>query len=280
MKVAITGASGFVGQATVAGARAAAHDVVPLSRGDGIAYEDVAAMTRRFAGADAVIHLAARAHVGGDDSAFVSNVTVARAAAQAARDAGAARFVLVSSIGVNGNATHGKPFTEHDPPAPAEAYARSKWAAEQEVKSVLAGSPTSLVIVRPPLVYGPNAPGNMGRLARAVDRGWPLPLASITNRRSFISVDNLVDVLLLCAEVGGAADELFLVADGTDVSTPEVVRRIAQSRGRTARLFPFPPALLVIGATLLGRGRMARSLCDSLQIDASKARRVLGWNPR
>jgi len=280
MKIAVTGASGFVGKALVARLREAGQDVVPLSRGDGVDYEDLGAMTSRFEGADAVVHLAARAHRGGDDDAFAANARVARVAAQAARDAAVARFVLVSSIGVNGNATHGKPFTEDDAPAPAEAYARSKLRSEHEVRDVLEGSATSLVVVRPPLVDGPDAPGNMAKLRKAVVRGWPLPLASIANRRSFIGVDNLVDFLVLCVSRGEAAGELFVVADGEDLSTPQLVRRIAKRLGKPARLFPFPPAVLVALATMLGRERAARSLCESLQVDASKARRVLGWKPR
>lgn len=280
MKIAVTGASGFVGKALVARLREAGQDVVPLSRGDGVDYEDLGAMTSRFEGADAVVHLAARAHRGGDDDVFAANARVARVAAQAARDAAVARFVLVSSIGVNGNATHGKPFTEDDAPAPAEAYARSKLRSEHEVRDVLEGFATSLVVVRPPLVDGPDAPGNMAKLRKAVVRGWPLPLASIANRRSFIGVDNLVDFLVLCVSRGEAAGELFVVADGEDLSTPQLVRRIAKRLGKPARLFPFPPAVLVALATMLGRERAARSLCESLQVDASKARRVLGWKPR
>jgi nucleoside-diphosphate-sugar epimerase len=280
MKIAVTGASGFVGKALVARLGEAGHEVVPLSRGDGIDYEDLAVMMKRFAGTDAVVHLAARAHRGGDDEAFAANVRAARVAAQAARDASVRRFVLVSSIGVNGNATHGTPFTEDDVPAPAEAYARSKLRSEIEVREVLGGSATSLVVVRPPLVDGPDAPGNMAKLRKAVVRGWPLPLASIANRRSFIGVDNLVDFLVLCVSRGEAAGELFVVADGEDLSTPQLVRRIAKRLGKPARLFPFPPAVLVALATMLGRERAARSLCESLQVDASKARRVLGWKPR
>jgi len=277
MKVAVTGASGFVGQALVAGLRAAGHDVVPLSRAEGVDYEDADAMRRSFAGCGAVVHLAARAHVGGDDGAFASNVAAARVAAQAAREAAVDRFVHVSSIGVNGNATHGKPFTEDDVPAPAEPYARSKWRAEQVVREVLDGSTTSLVIVRPPLVYGHGAPGNMGKLFRAVQRGWPLPLASIANRRSFVGIAHLVDFLVLCVEREAAAGQLFVAADAKPLSTPELVRRIARELGREPKLFPFPPALLVAGAKLLGRGRTAQSLCDDLEVDASKARQVLGW---
>lgn len=280
MKVAVTGASGFVGKALVARLRETGHDVVALSRGDGVDYEDLAVMTKRFEGADAVVHLAAIAHRGGADDAFAVNVRVARVAAQAARDAAVRRFVLVSSIGVNGNATQGKPFTEDDVPAPAEAYARSKWRAEQVVRETQQGSATSIVIVRPPLVDGPDAPGNMAKLRKAVARGWPLPLASINNKRSFIGIDNLVDFLLLCISRDEAAGEVFAVADSEVMSTPQLVRRIAQRLGKPARLFSFPPALLIALATTIGRERTARSLCESLEVDASKARRVLGWTPK
>lgn len=280
MKVAVTGASGFVGQALVARLGAAGHEPVPLSRGRGIDYEDAQAMTARFDGADAVIHLAARAHRGGSDEDFSSNVRAARVAAQAARDAGVERFVLVSSIGVNGNVTHGRPFSESDLPAPVEPYARSKWQAEQSIRSILGGASTDFVIVRPPLVHGPGAPGNFGKLVHAVARGWPLPLASIRNARSLVGLDNLVDFLVRCTAHPAAANELFLVADGEDLSTPDIVRCIGRGLGREARLLPLPPALLRAAARAMGRARIAESLCDSLQVDASKARRLLGWKPR
>lgn len=280
MKVAVTGASGFVGQALVARLGAAGHEPVPLSRGRGIDYEDAQAMTARFDGADAVIHLAARAHRGGSDEDFSSNVRAARVAAQAARDAGVERFVLVSSIGVNGNVTHGRPFSESDLPAPVEPYARSKWQAEQSIRSILGGASTDFVIVRPPLVHGPGAPGNFGKLVHAVARGWPLPLASIRNARSLVGLDNLVDFLVRCTAHPAAANELFLVADGEDLSTPDIVRCVGRGLGREARLLPFPPALLRAAARAMGRARIAESLCDSLQVDASKARRLLGWKPR
>lgn len=280
MKVAVTGASGFVGQALVARLGAAGHEPVPLSRGRGIDYEDAQAMTARFDGADAVIHLAARAHRGGSDEDFSSNVRAARVAAQAARDAGVERFVLVSSIGVNGNVTHGRPFSESDLPAPVEPYARSKWQAEQSIRSILGGASTDFVIVRPPLVHGPGAPGNFGKLVHAVARGWPLPLASIRNARSLVGLDNLVDFLVRCTAHPAAANELFLVADGEDLSTPDIVRCVGRGLGREARLLPLPPALLRAAARAMGRARIAESLCDSLQVDASKARRLLGWKPR
>lgn len=279
MKVAVTGASGFIGQALVAGLRAAGHEARPLSRSGGADFEDFQAAAKGFMGADAVVHLAARAHRGGGDADFEPNVEIVRVAAKAARDAGVQRFVLVSSIGVNGNVTRDRPFTESDAPAPVEPYARSKWRAEQEVKAVLAATSTAFVIVRPPLVHGPNAPGNFGKLVRVVARGLPLPLASVRNFRSLVGIDNLVQFLLTCLVHPAAKNELFLVADGEDLSTPQIIRCIAHGLRQEARLWPMPPSFLKFAATMAGRSRIAESLCDSLQVDASKAGRMLGWSP-
>jgi nucleoside-diphosphate-sugar epimerase len=228
-------------------------------------------------GATSVIHLAALAHRGGADADFEPSVVAAQTVARAARAGGVGRFVLVSSIGVNGNLTHGRAFTEADAPAPVEPYARSKLLAEQAIQRELSGSPTAWTIVRPPLVYGPDAPGNFARLVQAVARGIPLPLAAVRNRRSLVGVRPLADFLLLAATHAGAANELFLVADADRVSTPDIIRAIAQGLGTHAHLWPAPPSLLTAAATLVGRKRTAESLCASLEIDASKAQRVLGW---
>lgn len=281
-RVAITGASGFIGRALAARARGAGQQVIALSRSDGSVpgdYDDADALARMFTGADAVAHLAARAHRGGTDGDFECNVRAARTVARAARLAGVPRLVLLSSIGVNGNVTRGKPFAEDDAPAPVEPYARSKLRCEQVVQDMLAGSATAWSILRPPLVYGPNAPGNFGRLVRAVAAGIPLPLESVRNLRSLVGVDPLGDAILLCASHPAAANQLFLLADGDDLSTPAIIRCIARGLGRPARLWSAPPALLKTAAGLLGRARTAESLCDSLQVDASKARRLLGWTP-
>jgi nucleoside-diphosphate-sugar epimerase len=280
-RLVITGASGFIGHALATRARAAGHDVLALSRSDGSisSFEDADQLARACAGADAVIHLAARAHRGGTDADFETNIRMARAVARAARAGGARRMVLVSSIGVNGNRTTGQPFGEGDSPAPVEPYARSKLQCELEVQAILDGCATQWSIVRPPLVYGPRAPGNFGRLVHAVGRGLPLPLASVRNRRSLIGIGNLNDALLLCATEPSAANQLFLLADGDELSTPEIILCIARGLGRRAILFPFPPSLLKLAAKLTDRTRMAESLCDSLQVDASKARRLLGWRP-
>lgn len=280
-RLVVTGASGFIGRAFVAHARAAGHLVTALSRRGGSidGYEDATVLARACAGADAIVHLAARAHRGGTDADFECNVRAARAIAHGASSAGVPRVVLVSSIGVNGNATCGKAFDEADPPAPVEPYARSKLRSEQEVQSILDASATQWTIVRPPLVYGPRAPGNFGCLVRAIVHGFPLPLASVRNQRSLLGVGNLSDAIVLCAVHPLAANQLFLLADADDLSTPEIVRCIAVGLRRPARLWSVPPALLTLVAKLAGRGRLAQSLCESLQVDASKARRMLGWSP-
>jgi len=186
------------------------------------------------------------------------------------------RLVLLSSIGVNGNFTRSHPFTEADVPAPIQPYSRSKLRAEEVVKA----SEVEHVIVRPPLVYGANAPGNFARLVYLMARGWPLPLASIRNERSLVGVHNLCDFIVQCATHPSAANELFLVADSEDLSTPDVARCIARGLRKPVRLWPAPPALIVALAAIVGRKREAQGLCKSLQVDASKARRLLGWSPQ
>ncbi|AMO22092.1 NAD-dependent epimerase/dehydratase family protein [Ramlibacter solisilvae] len=291
LRVAVTGASGFVGRALLARLARDAGDVVALSRAaagwpGGVraltvpGYEDAALLARAFAGMQAVVHLAARAHRGGGDQAFESSVRGASAVARAARDAGVGRLVLISSIGVNGNRTREqRPFTEADAPGPVEPYARSKLRAEQAVAEVLGASATSLTIIRPPLIYGPGAPGNFARLVGAVARGWWLPLAGIHNARSLVGIDNLLDLISLCLDHPAATNELFLAADSQDLSTPEMVRCIAAGLGRPPHLLRCPPQALRLAAWATGRGRIAESLCDSLQVDAGKARRLLGWMP-
>ena len=281
-RIVVTGASGFIGRVLVQRACAAGHDVIALSRRDSElqgTYEDATVLARVFDGADAIVHLAARAHVGGTDRDFDINVRTTAAVARAAVAAGAGRLVFLSSIGVNGNVTRGKPFDESDPPAPVQPYARSKLRCEQELVALLRGSQTGWTIARPPLVYGPHAPGNFGQLVKAVGRGWPLPLRSVQNRRTLVGVDNLAAAILACALEPEAAGQLFLLADGEDVSTPEIVRCIAQGLQRPDRLWSVPATLLKVGAALAGRSHIAQGLCDSLQVDASKARRLLRWTP-
>lgn len=290
-RIAVTGASGFIGRALVRHLHSHGRAVVAVTRRGGghpagvrevqvADYRQPADLARAIAGAQGVVHLAALAHHRATEAEFEASVRAAETVAAAAVREQVPRLVLVSSIGVNGSRTHGPPFTEASAPAPTEPYARSKLRAEQAVAAAVAGSGTEVVVVRPPLVYGPHAPGNFGRLLRLVQRGWPLPVGSVRNARTFIAIDNLLDLLVLCLDHPAAAGELFLAGDAEDLSTPQLVRCIAQGLGRPARLAPFPPRLLMLAATLAGRRRLAESLCASLQVDASKARRVLGWRPR
>jgi len=288
--VVVTGASGFIGRALVRHLHAQARAVTAVARHAWAApagvrqvtvtgYEDATALEGAFTGAGCVLHLAALAHRAGSAGEFDASVRAAGAVVAAARAAGVRRLVFLSSIGVNGHRTEGRPFTEQDPPHPVEAYARSKLQAEQAVIAGCRGAAMDYVIVRPPLVVGPDAPGNFGRLVRLVRRGWPLPLGAVRNARSFIALDNLVDLLALCVAHPAAANQLLLAADAEELSTPELVRCIAAGLAVPARLLPVPPGWLRLGARLLGRERLADSLCASLQVDASRARRLLGWRP-
>jgi nucleoside-diphosphate-sugar epimerase len=208
-----------------------------------------------------------------------TNVTATERLARQAAQAGVRRFVYVSTIKVNGEHTLGEPFRETDPAKPEDAYAVSKWEAEQVLARVSAETGLEVVIVRPPLVYGPGVKGNFLSLLRLVRAGVPLPLASVNNCRSFISLDNLVDLVVTCLEHRRAAGEVFLAADGGDLSTPELIRRIARSMDKGDRLFPFPPALLDLGSRVIGKRGVCERLCGSLTVDATKARRELGWRP-
>lgn len=268
MRIAITGASGFIGSALVSRARQCGHEVIAVTRDASLPdYANVAALARALGAADSIVHLAARAHRKGNDQSFACNSESAKAVVLAAAGR---RLVMVSSIGVNGLSTHGRPFTESDPPRPIGPYARSKLRSEEAVRQA-----PNAVIVRPPLVYGPQAPGNFARLVHAVARRWPLPLRSIRNKRSMISVENLCDLLLACALQPSAANELFLASDGHDLSTPEIVECIGRGLGVEPHLWSCPPSWL----RLAGKG-IETSLCASLQVDSTKARRLLGWTPR
>ncbi len=200
--------------------------------------------------------------------------------ARQAAASGVRRFVFVSSIKVNGEMTvAGKPFTAEDAPAPEDAYGRSKMEAEQGLREIAAQSGMEVVIVRPPLVYGPGVRANFAALMRATERGLPLPFAALDNRRSLVGIDNLVDLILLTITHPRAANQVFLVSDGEDLSTSELVRKMAQAMGRRARLVPVPAwALRSLGA-ITGRSGAVQRLCSNLQVDISKAKALLDWAP-
>lgn len=301
MTVLVTGASGFVGRHVAAellrrstkvraavrtyGTRTLPVSGVELVGLSGSGFE-VADWANAVAGCRTVIHLAARAHVVRDAledpvAAFHSaNVDFARACAAAAASAGVERFIFMSSVGVHGGASGTRPFHAGSDLAPHTQYARSKADAERAIAQVVYGSCMALTVIRPPLVYGLGAPGNFGALVCAVERGWPLPLGMVTdNRRSYVAIDNLVDLIMTCLDNPAAANQTFLVSDGEDLSTVDLVRRLGSAMGRPARLLPVPIGVLALGAKLLGKPERFQSLCGSLQVDMSKTRELLGWCP-
>lgn len=297
--VLITGAKGFVGQALCAALSAQGKRIKCVVRDPDPRYDLPGTESLTVGPIDGrtdwlpamrdintVIHLAARTHrIHEAGNALLSlyrevNTEGTRRLAEMASKAGVKRFVFLSSVKVNGERTSGRPFTENDVPQPEDAYGISKWEAEQALLNVAHATGMEAMILRPPLVYGPGVKGNFLCLMRLVAHGAPLPLASVANRRSLIHVDNLVDAIIACLNSTAVPGNTYLVSDGEDVSTPDLIRLLAETLGVPARLFPFPVALLKLGAAMLGkRGEIAR-LTDSLQIDNSKIRNALGWRPR
>lgn len=240
-------------------------------------------------GTDVLVHLAARAHV--MDERLSDSLTEYRRVnvqgtenlTRQAAQAGVRRFVFISSVKVHGEVTRpGQPFAPDDTPAPLDAYGLSKHEAEQALWRVARDTGMEVVIIRPPLVYGPGVKGNFARLVQWVRQGVPLPLGAVHNRRSLVALDNLVDFIALCSRPERspqAANQTFLVSDGDDVSTTELLRRVAQAYGVPPRLLPVPAGLMRGAARLLGKAPVADRLLGSLQVDASKALELLGWTP-
>jgi len=235
-------------------------------------------------GIDAVVHAAARVHVLKDTvadplEAYRSvNVNGTMNLAHQAAAAGVRRFIFLSSIKVNGE-ENSVEYRETDKPAPLDSYGISKMEAENKLRKTAPEMGMEVVILRPPLIYGPGVRANFLKLLKAVDRGLPLPLASINNRRSMIYVENLVDAIALCLRHPKAADQTFLLSDGENLSTPDLIHRIATALGKKKRLIPLTPIILDILARVVGKGQMASRLTGSLTLDDSKIRRELGWNP-
>ena len=297
MKFLITGANGFVGRALCKELSQKGYAVRAAVRSENVKFNDI---ERTVVGAidgktdwmnalqdvDAVIHLAARVHVMSDESSDPLaefrriNTAGTERLARSAAASGVRRFVYVSSIKVNGEATcAGKKFSESDTPKPQDSYGISKWEAEQALHRVAAETGLEVVIVRPPLVYGAGVKGNFAQMLKVLTKGIPLPLASVDNRRSLIYVENLVDALIICAAHPAAAGQTYLVSDGEDVSTPDLLRQLGTAMGHPAHLFPCPQALLRLAGRLLGKADQIERLLGSLQVDSGKIRRELNWIP-
>lgn len=297
MSVFVTGANGFVGRAVCAELRrrgtaviAAMREPLPTDalavRMPDLSPESDWAPLLAGRGIDCVIHLAARVHVMNDRVADPLaefrrvNTAGTLCLARQAAAAGVRRFVYVSSIKVNGEQTLlGHPFHAHVERAPSDPYGQSKFEAEEGLAAIARETGMEITVVRPPLVYGPGVRANFLSMMRWIKRGVPLPFGAIDNRRSLVALDNLVDLLIVCAEHPAAVGKTFLVSDCEDLSTTELLRRIGLALGKPARLIPVPPAILTFGAALAGRADIARRLCGSLQVDVSETRSVLGWQP-
>ncbi len=312
VNVLVTGSTGFVGSALIgrlvcdsncrvrAAARRSINEhharVEPIQIGNLAPDTD---WQPALTGTNVVIHTAARVHVMRDQATDPMaefrrvNLDGTLNLARQAAETGVKRFIYLSSVKVNGESTgfagsaerrvpsaeSPKTFREEDVPDPQDAYAMSKWEAEQGLMSIAKETGMEVVIIRPPLVYGPGVKANFLQIMEWLYKGIPLPLGAIHNRRSLVAVDNLVDLIVTCIDHPEAANQVFLASDGEDLSTTELLRRTAIALGKTARLVPVPQWILEYGLNILGKKALAQRLCGSLQVDISKAREILGWTP-
>ncbi|MGY6156155.1 UDP-glucose 4-epimerase family protein [Paraburkholderia graminis] len=294
----LSGANGFVGRSLARVLLDAGHTVTGLVRQQGACADGAREWVHSdkdfdgLAGAwphqlrpDCVVHLAARVHIMDDksadpDAAFqATNVDGALRVAAAAQQRGVRRFVFVSSIKASAESDHGQPLRESDPPRPEDAYGRSKLSAERALRRFGQQTGMEIVVVRPPLVYGPQVRANFLRLLDAVWRGTPLPIGAVDARRSMVYVGNLADALAQCATDSRAVGQCFHVADATDLTVADVVRTLARQMHRPVRLVPVPPALLRLAGKLTGRTAQIDRLTCSMRIDTSHIRETLDWRP-
>ncbi len=291
----VTGAGGFVGHALCAMLQERGIGFVPVIRTPAPSLPQACIVADIHPGTDwqaclrgvsVVVHLAARVHKTEDGTADrlreyrLINVEATLNLARQCVAAGVRRFVYLSSVKVNGESTAARPFHADDAPAPCDPYGISKCEAEQGLRRLARETRLEAVIIRPPLVYGPGVKANFLALMRCVERGIPLPLASVRdNRRSLVFVGNLADLIVRCASAEAAAGHTFMASDECDVSTAGLIAALARAMGRGHALFPVPPALLRAAASLLGKGGVAGRLLDSLQVDIQSTKNILAWRP-
>jgi nucleoside-diphosphate-sugar epimerase len=301
LRILVTGASGFIGRELCSELlrrgyiprgvyRSFASKVQLQTDIDSVivnSFDQVTDWHEALRNIDVVINLVARVHVmqevAIDPLAEYRRINVEgnlRLARQAALS-GVKRFIYLSSIKVNGESTEaGRPFTADDIPAPVDPYGISKLEAEQALHQIARETGMEIVIIRPPLVYGPGVKANFASMMRWLKRGLPMPLAAIThNRRSMVALGNLVDLITVCLSHPAAANQVFLVSDGNDLSTADLLQRTAAALGVKARLFPVPPFMLKLATKLLGKEAIYQRLCGSLQIDMVKTQQLLSWKP-
>ena len=308
MNILVTGATGFVGQAVITELLRQEHNVVASVRKQSadlplkikqVNTGELSPATNWHdvvSSVEVVIHLAARVHVMDDDLSDpltefrrVNTEATLNLAKQAVM-AGVKRFIFISSIKVNGEMTGAaspypeeegikERFTENDSFVPIDPYGLSKYEAEQGLLALAKDTGMEVVIIRPPLVYGPGVRANFASMVRWVNKGVPLPLGAVHNQRSLIALDNLVSFISHCIDHPKAANEVFLISDGEDVSTTELLQKVAKALGKKSRLIPVPVGLMTFAAKLIGKSDVANRLFGSLQVDSSKARNLLGWKP-
>jgi nucleoside-diphosphate-sugar epimerase len=291
MKVCLTGSTGFVGSALARYLQNQDVEVLPIIRhathNESLTVEKLAADPSALSGCAAVVHLASRVHVMRDKakdplSAYWEvNVDNTVSLASAAAAAGVPRFIFVSSIKVNGESTQaGRPFLFSDTPNPTDPYALSKWEAEQALHRIASETGLEIVIIRPPLIYGPGVKANFASMMRAVQRRLPLPLGAATgNRRSLVALDNLIDLLVCCIKHPAAAGQTFLVSDGEDLSSADLLLRLGVAMKKPARLFSIPLALIRLAAGCAGKSSMVERLLGNLQVDISHTCQTMAWVP-
>lgn len=291
-KVLLTGATGYIGKALLASLASNAYLVVAPVRTPLVSLPENVEMPllkdismwpddcNWFAGCDVVIHLAAKAHVYGEPASEYTRVNrdATFSLARMASKAGVKRFIFLSSIGVNGQ-TSIKPFEISDEPDPSECAAISKLEAETSLRLIAQETGMEFVIIRPTLVYGPNAPGNFGKLLKLTQKNLPLPLGSVFNKRSLVGLDNLVDLIVTCITHPKAVNQTFLVSDDHDLSTTELLNMMTSAAGKKSCLIPMPVAWLRFAATLVGKQAVIDRLCSNLQVDISHTKETLGWVP-